>query len=157
VVQQTLGVSILDRLKRISMQEWMPTQSETMCFQIRMITARRQRCYVWKTLKIAWWSGLAPPSYMEVMGTLARGLNIKSHVDGARIFNAAVAQNVSVKDLCKAYSSIASNSVPDPLPDFFVLLPTPASRASRAPWPCPTELARDIASALLDSCVLLPA
>jgi threonine aldolase len=48
-----------------------------------------------------------PPSYMEEMGTLARGLNIKSHIDGARIFNAAVAQNVSVKDLCKDIDSIS--------------------------------------------------
>eukprot|EP00980_Cylindrotheca_fusiformis_P030796 scaffold25436_cov127-Cylindrotheca_fusiformis.AAC.4 len=48
-----------------------------------------------------------PPSYMEEMGTLARELNIKSHVDGARIFNSAVAQNVSVKDLCKDIDSMS--------------------------------------------------
>lgn len=48
-----------------------------------------------------------PPSYMEEMATLAQELNLKSHVDGARIFNAAVAQNVSVKDLCKNIDSMS--------------------------------------------------
>jgi threonine aldolase len=48
-----------------------------------------------------------PPSYMDQMGTLARELNIKCHVDGARIFNAAVAQNVPVKELCKNVDSVS--------------------------------------------------
>jgi threonine aldolase len=48
-----------------------------------------------------------PPSYMDQMGSLAHELNIKCHVDGARIFNASVAQNVSVKELCKNVDSVS--------------------------------------------------
>jgi threonine aldolase len=48
-----------------------------------------------------------PPSYMDDMGRLAHELNVKCHVDGARIFNASVAQNVSVKNLCKNVDSIS--------------------------------------------------
>ena len=39
------------------------------------------------------------PSYMSELGRLAKENHLKSHVDGARIFNAAVAQKVSVKEL----------------------------------------------------------
>jgi threonine aldolase len=48
-----------------------------------------------------------PPSYMNEMGKLSEELNIKCHVDGARIFNAAVAQDVSVKEMCKSVDSVA--------------------------------------------------
>jgi threonine aldolase len=48
-------------------------------------------------------------SYMDKMGgALARDeLQIKSHVDGARIFNSVVAQNVSAKDLCENVDSVS--------------------------------------------------
>jgi len=48
-----------------------------------------------------------PPTYVQQMGTLANELNLKCHVDGARIFNAAVAQNVSVKELCDSVDSVS--------------------------------------------------
>ena len=48
-----------------------------------------------------------PPSYMDEMGMLAHELNIKCHVDGARIFNTVVAQGVEPKDLCKNVDSIS--------------------------------------------------
>lgn len=51
--------------------------------------------------------------YMDRMGALCHndndngGLNIGLHVDGARIFNAAVALNVSVQRLCAAADSVS--------------------------------------------------
>ena len=39
------------------------------------------------------------PEYMRQIGGLAKKYNLKIHVDGARIFNAAVAMAVDVKDL----------------------------------------------------------
>lgn len=45
--------------------------------------------------------------YFDRMGKLAHGImNIPVHVDGSRIFNAAVAQGTSVKDLCQNVDSI---------------------------------------------------
>ena len=46
-------------------------------------------------------------SYMNQMADLAHGLGLKCHVDGARIFNSVVAQNVQPKDLCEKIDSIA--------------------------------------------------
>ncbi|KAL3943494.1 MAG: hypothetical protein SGBAC_002459 [Bacillariaceae sp.] len=48
-----------------------------------------------------------PPSYMSEMGKLAKEHQLKSHVDGARIFNAAIAQDVSAKDLCQDIDSMS--------------------------------------------------
>jgi threonine aldolase len=48
------------------------------------------------------------PNYITHMGNLARNeLGIAVHIDGARIFNAAVAQNVSVAELCHGADSIS--------------------------------------------------
>lgn len=48
-----------------------------------------------------------PPSYMNEMADLAHELNIKCHVDGARIFNACVAHDVSPKEMCEKVDSIS--------------------------------------------------
>jgi threonine aldolase len=49
-----------------------------------------------------------PLSHMREMGNLCQQeLGIKLHVDGARIFNASVALNVSVHDLCAPADSVA--------------------------------------------------
>jgi threonine aldolase len=47
------------------------------------------------------------PNYMNRMAELAHDLGIKCHVDGARIFNSVVAQNVEPKRLCEKIDSIA--------------------------------------------------
>jgi len=44
--------------------------------------------------------------YMRLAGDLARRRNLKIHVDGARIFNAAVALDVDVKDLVRDADSV---------------------------------------------------
>jgi threonine aldolase len=48
-----------------------------------------------------------PKSYLDRIGTLAHDtLHIPVHVDGSRIFNAAVAQEISVKELCCHVDSV---------------------------------------------------
>jgi len=44
--------------------------------------------------------------YTRIVGKLAHGNNLSLHIDGARIFNAAVAQNVPVKDLVEPADSV---------------------------------------------------
>ena len=44
--------------------------------------------------------------YTKKVGELARSKNLSLHIDGARIFNAAVAQNVSVKELVEPADSV---------------------------------------------------
>ena len=46
------------------------------------------------------------PEYMTRVGDLARKHNLKVHVDGARIFNAAVALETDVKDLTEETDSV---------------------------------------------------
>jgi threonine aldolase len=46
------------------------------------------------------------PEYMQKASALAKKYNLKTHVDGARIFNAAVALEVNVKDLVTDVDSV---------------------------------------------------
>ena len=46
------------------------------------------------------------PAYTAQVAELARQNNLQLHIDGARIFNAAVAQNVSVKELVEPADSV---------------------------------------------------
>ena len=51
-----------------------------------------------------------PKEYFDRMGKLAHSdkmNNVKVHVDGARIFNAAVAQGIDVKNLCENVDSVS--------------------------------------------------
>lgn len=45
--------------------------------------------------------------YMDRMSSLAKNHGIKIHVDGARIFNSAIAQEISVMDLCENVNSVS--------------------------------------------------
>lgn len=47
------------------------------------------------------------PQYMDSVGALARQKGLKLHVDGARIFNAAVALAVDVKELTRSVDSLS--------------------------------------------------
>jgi threonine aldolase len=47
-------------------------------------------------------------SYLEKAVNLAQSRKLSTHLDGARIFNAAVAQNLSVKDVCAGFDSVSS-------------------------------------------------
>ena len=46
------------------------------------------------------------PVYTREVGELARKHNLSLHIDGARIFNAAVAQNISIRDLVDPADSV---------------------------------------------------
>ena len=46
------------------------------------------------------------PAYVDAVGKLAQKHGLKLHIDGARIFNAAVALGVSVNELVKAADSV---------------------------------------------------
>lgn len=45
--------------------------------------------------------------YIYELGSLAKELNIKVHIDGARIFNAAVSLQTPVSDLCESADSVS--------------------------------------------------
>jgi threonine aldolase len=49
-----------------------------------------------------------PRKYLSEAIELARKRHLAIHLDGARIFNAAVAQGMSVKDLCAGFDSVSS-------------------------------------------------
>src|ERR1700694_826490 len=49
-----------------------------------------------------------PRTYLEQAIGLAKRKGLSTHLDGARIFNAAVAQNMKVKDLCAGFDSVSS-------------------------------------------------
>ena len=46
-------------------------------------------------------------SYIDDVAVLAKELDVKLHIDGARIFNAAVSMNIPVKDLCRGADSVS--------------------------------------------------
>ncbi len=47
-----------------------------------------------------------PKSYIRQVGEIARANNLKLHIDGARIFNAATALNTTVTDLTADADSV---------------------------------------------------
>ena len=49
-----------------------------------------------------------PRSYFDEAQKVAKKHRLSMHLDGARVFNAAVAQKVKVKDLCKGFDSVSS-------------------------------------------------
>uniref|UniRef100_A0A1B6KDU5 Aromatic amino acid beta-eliminating lyase/threonine aldolase domain-containing protein n=2 Tax=Graphocephala atropunctata TaxID=36148 RepID=A0A1B6KDU5_9HEMI len=55
-----------------------------------------------------WCGGLPLPlPWMEQLASLSRELKIPLHMDGARVFNAALCCNMSVAELCKDFSSVS--------------------------------------------------
>ena len=49
-----------------------------------------------------------PKTYLTRAVEFARGKNLSLHLDGARIFNAAVHENMKVKDLCAGFDSVSA-------------------------------------------------
>ncbi|KAG8247953.1 hypothetical protein J6590_050251 [Homalodisca vitripennis] len=55
-----------------------------------------------------WCGGLPLPlPWMEQLATISRELKIPLHMDGARVFNAALCCDMSVAELCKDFSSVS--------------------------------------------------
>lgn len=48
-----------------------------------------------------------PLDYLQAAKRLADELDLRMHLDGARIFNAAVKQDIAVRDICRHFDSIA--------------------------------------------------
>ena len=46
-----------------------------------------------------------PPGYLQRAGDFARERNLKLHLDGARLFNAVVEQNVEIKEISRHFDS----------------------------------------------------
>ena len=49
-----------------------------------------------------------PRKYLADAIALAKNKKLNIHLDGARVFNAAMAQNMTVKDLCAGFDSVSS-------------------------------------------------
>jgi len=49
-----------------------------------------------------------PRKYLAEAIQLAKKKNLSAHLDGARVFNAAIAQNMGVKELCAGFDSVSS-------------------------------------------------
>lgn len=47
-----------------------------------------------------------PPAYVKEFTTLAKKLGLKTHLDGARVFNAAIVSNCDVKELTNGMDSV---------------------------------------------------
>jgi len=48
-----------------------------------------------------------PPEYIDRMGKLTKELDIRLHIDGARIFNSIVSHGVSPADMCRGADSVS--------------------------------------------------
>jgi threonine aldolase len=80
-------------------------------------------------------------SYMDTIGKLTQSTmnNIPIHVDGARIFNSSIAQNIPVRDLCEHVQSVSvclSKGLGAPLGSVLVGDTTFIQRAKRARKRC---------------------
>jgi threonine aldolase len=58
-------------------------------------------------LENTWGGHVLPAAYVADAAALARANGLGMHLDGARAFNAAVATNVSIADICKPYDTVS--------------------------------------------------
>ena len=59
------------------------------------------------TLENTWGGKVLPQSYVEAATTLARSKGLASHLDGARLFNAAVASGVAALEVARHFDSVS--------------------------------------------------
>ncbi len=64
----------------------------------------RTRCF---TLENTWWGRVLPQSYIAEAAALAKQYQLAFHLDGARLFNAAVAQGIHAKEITKHFDSVS--------------------------------------------------
>lgn len=64
----------------------------------------RTNCF---TLENTWWGRVLPQSYIAEAAALAKQHQLAFHLDGARLFNAAVAQNIPARDIAKHFDSVS--------------------------------------------------
>ena len=58
-------------------------------------------------LENTWWGRVLPQAYVVEAGALARRHGLGFHLDGARLFNAAVASHVSARELAAPFDSVS--------------------------------------------------
>jgi threonine aldolase len=58
-------------------------------------------------LENTWWGRVLPQAYVVEAGELARKHGLGFHLDGARLFNAAVASHVSARELAAPFDSVS--------------------------------------------------
>jgi len=59
------------------------------------------------TLENTWGGKVLPLSYIEAATTLARSRGLATHLDGARLFNAAVASNTPARQIASHFDSVS--------------------------------------------------
>lgn len=64
----------------------------------------RTRCLA---LENTWWGRVLPQSYIAEAAALAKHHQLAFHLDGARLYNAAVAQNISAREIAKHFDSVS--------------------------------------------------
>jgi threonine aldolase len=64
----------------------------------------RSKCF---TLENTWWGRALPQTYIAEAAALAKQHQLAFHLDGARLFNAAVAQNISAREIAKYFDSLS--------------------------------------------------
>lgn len=64
----------------------------------------RTRCFA---LENTWWGRVLPQTYIADAAKLAKQHQLAFHLDGARLFNAAVAQNIPAREIAKHFDSVS--------------------------------------------------
>ena len=64
----------------------------------------RTRCFA---LENTWWGRVLPQTYIAEAAALAKQHQLAFHLDGARLFNAAVAQNIPAREIAKHFDSVS--------------------------------------------------
>jgi len=59
------------------------------------------------TLENTWWGRVLPQSYIAEAAVLAKQHQLAFHLDGARLYNAAVAQGVQANEITKHFDSVS--------------------------------------------------
>jgi threonine aldolase len=64
----------------------------------------RTRCI---TLENTWWGRVLPQAYIAQVAALAKQHHLAFHLDGARLYNAAIAQNGEAREITKHFDSVS--------------------------------------------------
>ena len=64
----------------------------------------RSKCF---TLENTWWGRVLPQTYIAEAAALAKQHHLAFHLDGARLYNAAVAQSISAREIAKHFDSVS--------------------------------------------------
>jgi threonine aldolase len=59
------------------------------------------------TLENTWGGQVLPPAYVEAATALARSRGLATHLDGARLYNAAVASGVPAREIARLFDSVS--------------------------------------------------